>query len=634
LIANRGEIAMRIQRTAKSMGLETVAIFAPADRGALHVEQADLAIEVPSYLDGAAILSAARDMGAEAVHPGYGFLAENADFAQACVDAGLVFVGPSAQAIRNMGDKGAAKTAMAAAGVPCIPGYQGEDQSEARLCAEAEAIGYPVMIKAVAGGGGRGMRLVTAPGDFEQAMHSARSEALAAFGSQELLLERAITGARHVEVQIMADRSGTVIHLGERDCSVQRRHQKLIEEAPSPAVDADLRARMGAVCTAAAQAIGYKGAGTFEFLLGPDGAFWFMEMNTRLQVEHGVTELVAGVDLVALQLRVAMGAPLGLTQADVPLRGHAIEVRLCAEDPENGFLPQSGRVDDWQPPPDLRVDHALRGGAEVPPDFDSMIAKPMAHGADRAAALARLEQGLAVTRLVGLRTNLAFLSACLRHEIFTSGAANIDFVAQHGESLIVAMQAGEPRAAMICAGLMRHGAGSPLAARFGAPMRLERDGRGYAPVVTPDGHGGQIITMEGQASLHLKVLPGTGRAEIDGQRQAAGLGKSGAWVHWQGRDWDFADLTLSGASSTKAGASGQVRAAMPGRVGAVLIAVGDRVAAGQTLLTLEAMKMEHIHAAPVAGRIAAVHVAPGTQVAGRALLVEIVAGEDQAALAP
>ena len=419
LIANRGEIALRIIRTARRLGYETVAVHSSADAGALHVRAADRACLIggaapsASYLRSDAIIDAARRSGADAIHPGYGFLAENAGFARGCRTEGLVFIGPSPEAIALMGDKARAKDAMRRAGVPCIPGYQGEDQSDERLAAEAERIGFPVMIKASAGGGGRGMRRAGTREEFVPLLRSARSEADHAFGDPTLLIERAIEGARHVEIQVFGDRQGNAIHLGERDCSVQRRHQKLIEETPSPGVSPELRARMGAAAVAAVKAIGYEGAGTLEFLLDGAGDFFFMEMNTRLQVEHPVTEAVTGLDLVELQLRVARGEKLPLRQDEVRFSGHAIEARLCAEDPDMDFLPQSGRIALWRPPADLRVEHAIEDGSEILPFYNSMIAKLIAHAATREEARRMLAHGLADTVVLGVRTNAAFLRRCL-----------------------------------------------------------------------------------------------------------------------------------------------------------------------------------------------------------------------------
>src|SRR5579864_4418932 len=396
LVANRGEIALRIMRTARWLGYGVVAVYSDADRDALHVREADEAVRIgealpaQSYLNIGAIIAAAKSSGADAVHPGYGFLAENEDFAQACREAGLVFIGPSPDAIRAMGNKAGAKEIMQKAGVPCVPGYQGADQGDAVMSAEADKIGFPVMIKAVAGGGGRGMRLVADAGSFADALRSARSEAKAAFGDGTVIIERAIENPRHIEIQVFGDRHGNAIHLGERDCSVQRRHQKLIEEAPSPAVTPELRAKMGEVAVAAVKALRYEGAGTLEFLLDASGEFYFMEMNTRLQVEHPVTEAITGLDLVELQLRVAAGEPLGLAQDDITFSGHAIEVRLCSEDPVRDFMPQSGRMALWQMPETIRVEHALLSGSGIPPFYDSMIAKLIAVGLSREEARSRL----------------------------------------------------------------------------------------------------------------------------------------------------------------------------------------------------------------------------------------------------
>jgi geranyl-CoA carboxylase alpha subunit len=389
LIANRGEIALRIARTARRLGYGVVAVYSDADAGALHVREADQAVRIgeapsaQSYLNIGAIIAAAKSSGADAVHPGYGFLAENGDFAQSCRDAGLVFIGPSPDAIKAMGNKARAKEIMLAAGVPCVPGYQGADQSEATMLAQASNIGFPVMIKAVAGGGGRGMRLVPDAAALPGLLRSARSEAQGAFGDPTVILERAIADPRHIEIQVFGDAFGNAVHLGERDCSVQRRHQKLIEEAPSPAVSPQLRARMGAVAVTAVKSLRYEGAGTLEFLLDSRGEFYFMEMNTRLQVEHPVTEAITGLDLVELQLRIASGEPLGIEQHEITFFGHAIEVRLCSEDAARDFMPQSGRMVLWQAPAGARVEHALQSGVEISPFYDSMIAKIISFGASR-----------------------------------------------------------------------------------------------------------------------------------------------------------------------------------------------------------------------------------------------------------
>src|SRR5436305_9055616 len=454
LIANRGEIALRVMRSARRLGLGVVAVYSDADRDALHVRQADQAVRIgealpaQSYLNIAAIVAAAKASGADAVHPGYGFLAENQDFAQACKQAGLVFIGPSPRAIEAMGNKAGAKEIMKKAGVPCVPGYQGADQADEVMLAEAKKIGFPVMIKAVAGGGGRGMRLVADAASFPGALRRARSEAKAAFGDPTVILERAIQNPRHIEIQVFGDSHGNAIHLGERDCSVERRQQKLIEEAPSPAVTSALRAKMGEVAVTAVKSIGYEGAGTLEFLLDQAGAFYFMEMNTRLQVEHPVTEAITGLDLVELQLRVAGGEPLGVSQEDVKFAGHAIEVRLCSEDAAHDFMPQSGRMALWRMPTGLRVEHALQSGSEIPPFYDSMIAKIISHGATRDEARRRLIHGLEQTAAFGVTTNQAFLAACLRHPVFASGEATTAFIAKYRDVLLAPRKDAASEAAL------------------------------------------------------------------------------------------------------------------------------------------------------------------------------------------
>ncbi|MGY4317749.1 acetyl-CoA carboxylase biotin carboxylase subunit [Bradyrhizobium sp. JR3.5] len=472
LIANRGEIALRIMRTARRLGYGVVAVYSDADRDALHVREADQAVRIgealpaQSYLKIDEIIAAAKASGAGAVHPGYGFLAENEDFAQACRDAGLVFIGPSPEAILTMGNKAGAKEIMQKAGVPCVPGYQGADQSDAVMLAEAKAIGFPVMIKAVAGGGGRGMRLVADAAAFPDALRSARSEAQGAFGDPTVILERAIVDPRHIEIQVFGDRYGNAVHLGERDCSVQRRHQKLIEEAPSPAVTPELRARMGAVAVQAVKAIGYEGAGTLEFLLDRTGNFYFMEMNTRLQVEHPVTEAITGLDLVELQLRVASGERLGLRQEDITFSGHAIEVRLCSEDAGHDFMPQSGTMARWQVPEGIRVEHALQSGSEIPSFYDSMIAKVISHGAIRDESRGKLICALEQVTAFGVTTNQGFLIDCLRHPVFAKGEATTAFIGNNRDTLLAspARSRQRPRARGAAA-LCHQSARAAMAAR-------------------------------------------------------------------------------------------------------------------------------------------------------------------------
>jgi len=642
LVANRGEIALRVIRSARAMGYRTVAVYSTADAGARHVQEADQAVCIgeplpaQSYLRIPAIVEAAKLSGADAVHPGYGFLAENEDFAQACKDAGLVFIGPSAEAIVSMGHKAGAKTLMQAAGVPCIPGYQGDDQSEGRLAEEAARIGFPVMIKATAGGGGRGMRLVPSAKEFPELLRSARSEAQSAFGDPEVILERAIVEPRHIEIQVFADRHGNAIHLGERDCSVQRRHQKLIEEAPSPAVDAALRERMGATAVAAVKAIRYEGAGTLEFLLDREGNFYFMEMNTRLQVEHPVTEAVTGLDLVELQLRVAAGEPLPLTQAEVRYEGHAIEVRLCAEDADQGFMPQSGTVALWKMPAQLRVEDALRSGAEIPPYYDSMIAKIISHGRTRDEARRKLAAGLEDAVALGVTTNQTFLRSCLAHPVFAAGGATTAFIGQHQEALLAPDEEALSRAAALAAVLLyettgerQHRAdGRRLSHNLPISLRFDLAGKAQAASVTlPRQHHFEVALGERSFAIDLVAI-GTDsiRFVCDGLQEQATWFRDGATLllQYRGLALRVEDKTrAASARQGETGGDGKLRASMNGRVVAVLAAVGDMVAAGQPIVTLEAMKMEHVHTAPVAGRLAALHVVDGEQVAASRIVAEI-----------
>ena len=644
LIANRGEIACRVIRSCRARGLRTVAVVSEADRHALHARLADEAYEIggapprESYLNIERLIAAARAIGAQAMHPGYGFLSENADFAEACAAAGLVFIGPPPEAIRLMGNKAAAKRRMREAGVPCIPGYDGSDQSDATLMREAEKVGLPLMIKAAAGGGGRGMRRVDDLAALPAALASARSEALSAFGSGELILEYALTSPRHVEVQVFADAQGNVIHLGERDCSIQRRHQKVIEEAPSPAVSPELRARMGEAAVRAAKAIGYVGAGTIEFLLA-EGDFVFMEMNTRLQVEHPVTELVTGLDLVDLQLRVAAGEPLPLSQADVRLDGHAIEARLYAENPDAGFLPQTGTLLRWQPPANVRVDAGVDSGTEITSHYDPLLAKIVAHGATRDAARLKLIAALRATTALGVTTNKAFLVGCLEHPEFFAGRAATDFIAAH-----FAPQAdADPRSELLAAAALVFAQTS--AARLPQPELAFWRSSGAATMHYTLGLGNRAVplrlTFVGDKCFEAEANGVTNALELidcttDSWRIAfANLHLAVRYAFdAEGRlhlDVDgvqavVSDLTMQPAQSRESAAgSGRITPPMNGRVVAVLAAAGARVTRGQGLIVLESMKMEHTLAAPCDGVLAELTCAVGEQVAPGKLLARVEA---------
>lgn len=612
LIANRGEIAWRVMRTAKAMGYRTVAVYSDADKEAPHVAFADEAVRLgpppagESYLSIDRILEAAHTSGADAVHPGYGFLSENATFAAACGKAGLVFIGPPPAAIAAMGNKAAAKRRMIEAGVPCVPGYQGADQSDAALQTEARRIGLPVMVKAAAGGGGRGMRLVERDGDLAEAIGTARTEAESAFGSGELILEKAVVDARHVEIQVFADNHGNVVHLGERDCSVQRRHQKVIEEAPSPAVNADLRSRMGAAAVAAARAIGYRGAGTVEFLLGGDGAFYFLEMNTRLQVEHPVTEAISGLDLVEWQLRVARGETLPVTQQQVKLAGHAIEVRLYAEDADAGFLPQTGRIAVWRPAagPGVRVDHGIKEGLAISPFYDPMIAKVIAHGATREQARARLVQALRDTIVLGPTTNRHYLIRLLEHPEFAAGRATTAFIGKHA----FAAPPISDRHWQLAAGLLwRQSAG-----RYPATLRGWRNSN---PEPTP------FRLAAGQHERTLLLPGGLAAGSMDAETAPFHIDGSEIIVDLDGLAVRFEDRTYAAPATATEGSDGKLRAPMDGRIVAVKVAAGDKVARGQTLIVLEAMKIQHQLKAALDAEVESVAVREGQQVSNRTVLV-------------
>ena len=638
LIANRGEIACRVIATAQSLGYRTVAVYSEPDAGARHVQLAEEAVCVgpalasASYLNVDALLDACRKTGADAVHPGYGFLSENAGFSRACKDAGITFIGPDEDAIHLMGSKRLSKLAMIEAGVPCIPGYEGEDQSDATLLKEAERIGLPLMIKASAGGGGRGMRVITDASEIPAQLKSARQEAKSAFGSDELILERAVMQPRHVEIQVFGDRHGNVIHLGERDCSVQRRHQKVVEEAPSPAVDEALRQEMGEAAVNAAKACNYVGAGTVEFLLAPEGDFFFLEMNTRLQVEHPVTELVTGLDLVAWQIKVARGEPLPLTQEQVRLTGHAMEVRLYAEDPAQNYMPQTGPVLSWQPASGdgVRIDHGLVEGYEVGSHYDPMLAKIIAVGDSREDARRRLIRAVEDTVLMGVRDNRPFLAAILRHPVFARGEATTAFI---GEDFADdASMAGEAPSSQLwaLAALLRCEAETPSADLRG----WHSSTLGAQPVQLRGGDHEQTVYIRYQ-DKHAELIVGEnshriatlapGLATIDGVQQRYRMCQDGkqSWLQWQGHSVCFEDATHSAAGTSDQAGSGQIRAPMDGAVIEVCAKAGDAVKRGQVLVIMEAMKMEHSLKADCDGTVESADLAVGSQVKRQQLLVSI-----------
>ncbi len=639
LIANRGEIACRIARTARRMGIATVAVVTPADRGAPHEMACDAAVRVPDYLDIAAIVDAALASGADAVHPGYGFLSENADFARACAEAGIVFVGPSPEAIAVMGDKAAAKAKMVEAGVPVVPGYAGSEQTDARLAAEAERTGFPLLIKAAAGGGGRGMRRVDEAAAFAEALASARREAMSAFGNDTVLLERLIEGGRHVEVQVFGDGNGNLVHLFERDCSAQRRHQKIVEESPSPAVDTALRDRLGAWAVAAAQSVNYAGAGTVEFILGADGEAFFLEMNTRLQVEHPVTEMVTGIDLVEWQLRVASGEELPLGQEDIRLNGHAVEARLYAEDPWHGFMPQTGEIVHFRPSEveGTRTDAGVVEGGEIVANYDAMVAKFIAHGADRAEAIARLVRQIAATPLVGVANNAGFLVRLLRSPEFAQGAmttATVDgWLADSDPILAEPVPADEDWLAAACVAALAPG---------GSWFRST--GVAECPVTLACGETSETVRLVfergrlvrgsiADAEMHLDAVSWDGESlalTVAGRETRHRFVIDGANYHLlrDGEILTFAEPDLL-AGEDAASDPGRVVTPASGRVSRVAVAVGDVIAAGDALIAIEAMKMETVLSARASGRVAAIHACQGEQVqAGETVMeLEIETGE-------
>jgi geranyl-CoA carboxylase alpha subunit len=645
LIANRGEIACRIQRTAHSLGYRTVAVFSDADADALHVRMADEAVNIgpapvqQSYLNIPALLDAARRTGADAIHPGYGFLSENAEFALACQRAGITFIGPSPEAIELMGSKRLSKLAMLAAGVPCIQGYQGAAQDDATLSREAGRIGFPLMIKASAGGGGRGMRVAQDAGDLLAQIHSARSEALHGFGSDELILEQALIDPRHVEVQVFGDQHGNLIYLGERDCSIQRRHQKVVEEAPCPIMTAELRQAMGEAALKAGRAVHYVGAGTVEFLLDAQGQFYFLEMNTRLQVEHPVTELITGLDLVAWQLHVAEGLPLPLRQEQVQLNGHAMEVRLYAEDPTREFLPQTGRVTAWEPAlqSGVRIDHGLIEGQQISPFYDPLLGKLIAHGATREEARRKLLRAVQDSVLLGLASNQQLLVRVLEHPQFISGDFSTGFIPRHfadhpclqahapsAEALAIAAalfyQASTQAHSTALAG-WRNNASVALAYRIGL------DGQEW-PVQLNAAPGEPYRILVGTQTVELHVIQCDGRwatLEIDGirQRHAYRLDAGQLWLFTRPGSLHLLDRTQALVSGQASVSTGTLKAPMDGAIVEVLVAQGSPVSKGQLLVVLEAMKMEHPLKSGIDGVLKRLQVKVGDQVKNRQILLEV-----------
>ena len=647
LVANRGEIACRVIATAQRLGVRSVAVYSDADRAARHVRLADEARHIgaaaarESYLSIEAILEAARASGAEAIHPGYGFLSENAAFAAACEAAGIVFIGPGAQAIAAMGDKAAAKTLMEQAGVPLVPGYHGGNQDADVLAGEAARIGFPVLIKASAGGGGKGMRIVARAAEFGAALAGAKREAAAAFGDERVLVERYLERPRHIEMQVFGDRHGSIVHLFERDCSVQRRHQKVLEEAPAPGMTEARRREMGDAAIAAARSIGYVGAGTVEFIAEQDGRFYFMEMNTRLQVEHPVTEMITGVDLVEWQLRVAAGEPLPRRQGELSIRGHAIEARIYAEDPARGFLPQTGRIAHLAFPAGssaVRIDTGVDAGAEISPYYDPMIAKLVVWGADRDAALARLRAALGETEIAGPRTNVAFLQRVAQSAAFSEATLDTGLIERNRETLFPP-DAGAPREIVAGAAYaelaLEEAAARAQALASGDPHSPWHLVDGWR--LNEDSHH-DFVFLEGETaqSARVRFLPEGMRIEIDGTDHAfdgerlddgrlivrldgaafklRAVRDGGLWHLFCGGEYRRFALRDELHGLDDDAESGSLAAPMPGKVIAVMVEAGARVAKGTPLLVLEAMKMEHTISAPADGLVKDVRCAPGEQV--------------------
>jgi len=652
LIANRGEIAVRVIRTAKELGFETVAVYSEADSNAAHVAAADEAVCIgpaavgESYLVIDKIIAAAKRTGAGAVHPGYGFLSENSDFSQACKDADIVFIGPPAGAIELMGSKRLSKIAMLEAKVPCIPGYEGADQNINTLLSEAKRIGFPLMVKASAGGGGRGMRLVHEESELEAQINTARSEAENAFGSGELILERAVISPRHIEIQVFADQHGNAVYLGERDCSIQRRHQKVVEEAPSPFVDPELRQRMGEAAVQAAKACNYVGAGTVEFLVDQEKNFYFLEMNTRLQVEHPVTELITGTDLVEWQINVAAGAPLPKTQADIALKGHAIEVRLYAEDPRNQFLPQTGPVLRWttSDAAGTRTDSGIVEGQQVSPFYDPMLAKLIGYGATREEARRRLIKLLKETVLFGVNVNTHFLSEVLKHQRFIDGEATTAFIEQDFTNDPSMEPQAENALATALACVCLHQSKQASSAVSNMLLGWSNSASSEWPYSLKSGEHELKLQLQEQAGVYsirstneddetqIRLISVNETAlcyEYNGVRQTCAklVTNDSIFLRIGSEDFVFNDVTHVAKDAAGTAGSGQVQASMDGAIIEVFASEGQAVSKGDTLVILEAMKMEHPLKADVDGVVQSVLVNAGDQVKLRQLLVEVEASE-------
>lgn len=639
LVANRGEIAVRVMQTAKAMGYQTVAVYSDADRNARHVQEADEAVYIgaskvsESYLSITKIIEACKKTGADAVHPGYGFLSENTDFAQACIDNQIAFIGPTASAIELMGSKRLSKIAMIEAGVPCVPGYEGDRQDLEYLATQAEQIGFPIMVKASAGGGGRGMRLVQQSSELVEALQTARSEAENAFGSGELILEKAVIAPRHVEIQVFGDTHGNYVYLFERDCSIQRRHQKVVEEAPCPVMTPELRQQMGEAAVAAAKACAYVGAGTVEFLLDASGEFYFLEMNTRLQVEHPVTELITGLDLVEWQLRVANGEQLPLQQHELTLNGHAIEVRLYAEDPRQDFLPQTGQVLRWKPTilPNVRIDHGMLATDEVSPFYDPMVAKVIAYGKTREDAIRLLARAVDDCVLLGVNSNKQFLVNLLRHPVVVAGDTNTAFIQQHFQddsslhSQVLSLETLAIAAALFSQSkgivVWQTGLGVPL------PLKLKYDDQQIQLQLSSENN--QITVQLCDQTICIEVIEKTAEQMIyvvEGVRRRVQYVLDGDQLYLDRDNGNITirNVTYAAPETADVAGDGKIRAPMDGAVVNILVNKGDSVVKGQTLLVLEAMKIQQQIRSDVDGVVEDILGQQGQQVKKRQMLFSIL----------